>query len=107
MIRRPPRSTLFPYTTLFRSRAFDQVIEISVRIFERLRVRLLAFSANKQVRVESGVKREHPNVEVLLDQQAQGALGGAGAGGIGIEIDHHVFAETPEQFGLQVSKSRA
>src|SRR2546430_9049610 len=24
MIRRPPRSTLFPYTTLFRSRAFPQ-----------------------------------------------------------------------------------
>src|SRR5688572_31724691 len=23
MIRRPPRSTLFPYTTLFRSQAFD------------------------------------------------------------------------------------
>src|SRR2546425_6918424 len=23
MIRRPPRSTLFPYTTLFRSKAFD------------------------------------------------------------------------------------
>src|SRR3712207_7772053 len=23
MIRRPPRSTLFPYTTLFRSRVFD------------------------------------------------------------------------------------
>src|SRR2546426_5652773 len=25
MIRRPPRSTLFPYTTLFRSRAHDRV----------------------------------------------------------------------------------
>src|SRR2546429_6939351 len=25
MIRRPPRSTLFPYTTLFRSRGVDQV----------------------------------------------------------------------------------
>src|SRR3712207_8192879 len=25
MIRRPPRSTLFPYTTLFRSRVRDQV----------------------------------------------------------------------------------
>src|SRR3712207_8078665 len=25
MIRRPPRSTLFPYTTLFRSRAFESV----------------------------------------------------------------------------------
>src|SRR2546425_3678942 len=24
MIRRPPRSTLFPYTTLFRSRRFDR-----------------------------------------------------------------------------------
>src|SRR2546429_9667003 len=26
MIRRPPRSTLFPYTTLFRSRALDRVL---------------------------------------------------------------------------------
>src|SRR2546426_3088780 len=25
MIRRPPRSTLFPYTTLFRSRLFERV----------------------------------------------------------------------------------
>src|SRR5438552_10007626 len=25
MIRRPPRSTLFPYTTLFRSREHDQI----------------------------------------------------------------------------------
>src|SRR2546422_2285160 len=28
MIRRPPRSTLFPYTTLFRSRARDAVREL-------------------------------------------------------------------------------
>src|SRR5688572_31752895 len=27
MIRRPPRSTLFPYTTLFRSRCQSQVVE--------------------------------------------------------------------------------
>src|SRR2546429_4573161 len=27
MIRRPPRSTLFPYTTLFRSRAPDRVAD--------------------------------------------------------------------------------
>src|SRR5256886_8576592 len=34
MIRRPPRSTLFPYTTLFRStgaQAFDAVIDLSER----------------------------------------------------------------------------
>src|SRR2546430_885873 len=29
MIRRPPRSTLFPYTTLFRSEAFRQALAIS------------------------------------------------------------------------------
>src|SRR3712207_8481216 len=35
MIRRPPRSTLFPYTTLFRSFLFD-------RRLRRLRIRLIA-----------------------------------------------------------------
>src|SRR5256885_8246152 len=28
MIRRPPRSTLFPYTTLFRSATIDELMEI-------------------------------------------------------------------------------
>src|SRR5688572_32566359 len=28
MIRRPPRSTLFPYTTLFRSRALDLHLQV-------------------------------------------------------------------------------
>src|SRR2546429_2964246 len=28
MIRRPPRSTLFPYTTLFRSRRFIEEVEL-------------------------------------------------------------------------------
>src|SRR3712207_7115410 len=31
MIRRPPRSTLFPYTTLFRSAGSRPVVETSVR----------------------------------------------------------------------------
>src|SRR2546427_510234 len=30
MIRRPPRSTLFPYTTLFRSDAFHNNVELSL-----------------------------------------------------------------------------
>src|SRR2546428_4840027 len=30
MIRRPPRSTLFPYTTLFRSQAATKVMEITL-----------------------------------------------------------------------------
>src|SRR3712207_8034978 len=32
MIRRPPRSTLFPYTTLFRSRYFSAATEDSLRL---------------------------------------------------------------------------
>src|SRR3989442_7533587 len=45
MIRRPPRSTLFPYTTLFRSREYfwekldDEVhrsVEAAARVFEHL-----------------------------------------------------------------------
>src|SRR5688572_31306583 len=28
MLRRPPRSTLFPYTTLFRSESIDGVLEV-------------------------------------------------------------------------------
>src|SRR5256885_12396817 len=29
MIRRPPRSTLFPYTTLFRSKAYEPTYDLS------------------------------------------------------------------------------
>src|SRR3712207_8349436 len=40
MIRRPPRSTLFPYTTLFRSRQSHHVVPLLLREVERPRVRL-------------------------------------------------------------------
>src|SRR3989454_2340052 len=35
MIRRPPRSTLFPYTTLFRSRLFDVTPDM-IEVYSRL-----------------------------------------------------------------------
>src|ERR1043165_10090462 len=38
MIRRPPRSTLFPYTTLFRSRAMSEVLQ--TRLLETIREEL-------------------------------------------------------------------
>src|SRR5689334_23581449 len=38
MIRRPPRSTLFPYTTLFRSRS--ERAHLRIRIAQRLHERL-------------------------------------------------------------------
>src|SRR2546422_1431385 len=35
MIRRPPRSTLFPYTTLFRSQAQLEPVGIKIELVER------------------------------------------------------------------------
>src|SRR3712207_7273673 len=42
MVRRPPRSTLFPYTTLFRSGVGAAVAHPGTRRPERLRVDVLA-----------------------------------------------------------------
>src|SRR5256884_6192177 len=36
MIRRPPRSTLFPYTTLFRSQPAERLLHLARRIQRRL-----------------------------------------------------------------------
>src|SRR3712207_7484085 len=36
MIRRPPRSTLFPYTTLFRSERAEQVNYVTDQMIERM-----------------------------------------------------------------------
>src|SRR2546422_11133696 len=36
MIRRPPRSTLFPYTTLFRSLIMQELIRRGVRVYDFL-----------------------------------------------------------------------
>src|SRR2546422_5865690 len=46
MIRRPPRSTLFPYTTLFRSWEFsERELQIAARILDEIRRRLEFLSA--------------------------------------------------------------
>src|SRR5258708_40222494 len=48
MIRRPPRSTLFPYTTLFRSAACDALsnLEVAKRLFGKMPVEREEFLAN-------------------------------------------------------------
>src|SRR3712207_1946765 len=44
MIRRPPRSTLFPYTTLFRSNHFSFMDHFFLGAFTRRKVRFMAKS---------------------------------------------------------------
>src|SRR5258708_21454719 len=48
MIRRPPRSTLFPYTTLFRSRYLEQRTAAPLTLRQRL------FNAARAAKLEPG-----------------------------------------------------
>src|SRR2546430_8962908 len=48
MIRRPPRSTLFPYTTLFRSVRHSPKRKRKPRTFRRFRTIRLPISSNSQ-----------------------------------------------------------
>src|SRR5256885_1716018 len=70
MIRRPPRSTLFPYTTLFRSRR-------SVRRQAELRARVQRHAAPQHAglrRDEEGDRARRP--DLLPPRQGAGAHGG-------------------------------
>src|SRR3712207_8359688 len=53
MIRRPPRSTLFPYTTLFRSRT-DPTSELDLQFVER----------QEPVRAYGAARTRHPALAV-------------------------------------------
>src|SRR3712207_8561319 len=85
MIRRPPRSTLFPYTTLFRSRRRDRVdpqavdvvdVEPEERVREQERAHLVAPVVEDPaapVRVEAlarvGVLRSEEHTSELQSRQ--------------------------------------
>src|SRR3712207_9011478 len=68
MIRRPPRSTLFPYTTLFRSGGGvdvarvpvgGQPLQLGLDLAQRLGVEQLAqLRAAQQLREQPGVQRQ-------------------------------------------------
>src|SRR5438445_12777674 len=89
MIRRPPRSTLFPYTTLFRSKRLDRGDaardgEGHLRILrpERvLRPDLGGDGVRRLVAVRLGIgawRGVHAEVRVVVDQPRRDVLAGAG-----------------------------
>src|SRR5947209_15069231 len=62
MIRRPPRSTLFPYTTLFRSRAAEDGLDLPLRLLDAgVGVRLVG-------RVDDHVRSEEHTSELQSRQ---------------------------------------
>src|SRR3712207_6991373 len=68
MIRRPPRSTLFPYTTLFRSRPgelYGVALEVSARVtFEVVKNREIAWP-----RIEPEEHRSEEHTSELQSRQ--------------------------------------
>src|SRR3712207_7479690 len=58
MIRRPPRSTLFPYTTLFRSQRLDRLVEAGeplVEVAQALDVGEVAAALDREQEVPRGL----------------------------------------------------
>src|SRR3712207_8889239 len=72
MIRRPPRSTLFPYTTLFRSRDLDVLAEL-VPVEDRLHVDEVDDPGEVRLRTDRQLHRHGARAEAL-DHRADALL---------------------------------
>src|SRR3712207_7988560 len=67
MIRRPPRSTLFPYTTLFRSELGVRRVDVGRRgalLVERVDLRVAVLAVVR--RAAGGVQRADPVLDVRV-----------------------------------------
>src|SRR2546422_8146733 len=80
MIRRPPRSTLFPYTTLFRSRSRADAEEQNVLAGPSFRVGAVVRSGSQPSLLQIGrapselQSRLHLVCRLLLEKKKRGAL---------------------------------
>src|SRR2546425_9152748 len=103
MIRRPPRSTLFPYTTLFQSQLLDGVIEIALALVAFRQAELLdradalADEHRPALWIERAVAREHHAVGAEERDAAGERRRGA--------AEHRVAVEHLEIFNWRFSKS--
>src|SRR5258707_10902207 len=75
MIRRPPRSTLFPYTTLFRSRSFTHRVEKIARVESRCIMRRVKDTLHDATRSEEHTSelqsRQYLVCRLLLEKKNQ------------------------------------
>src|SRR5256885_12952345 len=68
MIRRPPRSTLFPYTTLFRSDFADAVRDRHAAYFEALAEDACRERGEREKDCLDRLESEHDNLRAALDR---------------------------------------
>src|SRR3712207_9430564 len=74
MIRRPPRSTLFPYTTLFRSVCFFIVAIASITFLLPLKIN--AFTGEKHLDLVyiNFMKFTFPNIKLVSSKETGGIM---------------------------------
>src|SRR5947209_14317136 len=65
MMRRPPRSTLFPYTTLFRSLCFAPAIE-TVSFFCLAKCNVILSSSSDSDRKSTRLNSSHANISYAV-----------------------------------------
>src|SRR5260370_27300258 len=66
MIRRPPRSTLFPYTTLFRSASVSKLLELCPAVVAQAKLQLLPrYRSFHRVAMERSVSRSEEHTSEL------------------------------------------
>src|SRR5438034_587405 len=92
MLRRPPRSTLFPYTTLFRSLGGNKTIDVNARV-------VAATHRDLEKEVAEGRFRDdlfyRLNVHVLRVPPLRDRLSDVPA------LVEHLVASTCERFGMR------
>src|SRR3712207_7471685 len=69
MIRRPPRSTLFPYTTLFRSHDQQLMEQTEVMLREELRQMITNRAPIEQIEQHIGMIRSEEHTSELQSRQ--------------------------------------
>src|SRR3712207_6895857 len=70
MIRRPPRSTLCPYTTLFRSDVAQDVGTVGDRLLSRPRLEGVGEGGEVGVRPDPGIAEQVPGAADRVDRKS-------------------------------------
>ena len=97
MIRRPPRSTLFPYTTLFRSRTHERTID--AEIVGNLSVKInMGKPIFEWQKIPLSKKMDNKNIRINID-------GHEFSGGFALNIGNpHIIFFVEDCFGFDLKK---
>src|SRR3712207_7357005 len=108
MIRRPPRSTLFPYTTLFRSQFMFSLAGADAQQMERLRAQITAMCTGWDVATVHEIVREtlHEIVDPLVYAEAADLIEEHRAAGREIVIVSSSGADVVEPIGEMLGVDR-